>query len=207
MKNMPEWNTAKTCYDKKLPISPCFSSEQTEYKSSPSTVACISVRSLQKYYSFSISEHITMGQGTSRLNWACSCEDGKFNLSATYEEQKFSPTETIVEEHQQTQTPQVIKTQLINCQKTSTSKDTLLPIMDVESSTDEPNKNTKLRRTFSSCDLVYTKPTGDSRRQISSKSGGVPKNSSQQYGSQEALSSGGNSSTNTESSGQWHLKQ
>jgi hypothetical protein len=36
-----------------------------------------------------------MGQGTSRLNWACSCEDGKFNLSATYEEQKFSPTETI----------------------------------------------------------------------------------------------------------------
>jgi hypothetical protein len=36
-----------------------------------------------------------MGQGTSRLNWACSCEDGKFNLSATYEEQKYSPTETI----------------------------------------------------------------------------------------------------------------
>jgi hypothetical protein len=35
-----------------------------------------------------------MGQGTSHLNWACSCEDGKFNLSATYEEQKFSPTET-----------------------------------------------------------------------------------------------------------------
>lgn len=35
-----------------------------------------------------------MGQGTSRLNWACSCEDGNFNLSATYEQQKFSPTET-----------------------------------------------------------------------------------------------------------------
>jgi hypothetical protein len=35
-----------------------------------------------------------MGQGTSRLNWVCSCEDGKFNLSATYEEQKFKPAET-----------------------------------------------------------------------------------------------------------------
>lgn len=35
-----------------------------------------------------------MGQGISRLNWVCSCEDGKFNLSATYEEQKFKPTET-----------------------------------------------------------------------------------------------------------------
>jgi hypothetical protein len=109
------------------------------------------------------------------------------------------------EEHQQTQKPQVTKTQLIDkCQKIS-SRDTLLPIMDVESSTDEPNKNTKLRRTFSSCDLVYTKPAGDSRRQISCNSGGVTKKNSQQYGSQEALSSGGNSSTNTESSGQWHL--
>jgi hypothetical protein len=46
-------------------------------------------------FSISISDYITMGQGTSRLNWECSCEDGKFNLSATYEEQKFSPTETI----------------------------------------------------------------------------------------------------------------
>ena len=35
-----------------------------------------------------------MGQGTSRLNWECTCEDGKFNLTATYEEQKFKSTET-----------------------------------------------------------------------------------------------------------------
>jgi hypothetical protein len=42
----------------------------------------------------SVSEYIAMGQGTSHLKWVCSHEDGKFNLSATYEEQKFSPTET-----------------------------------------------------------------------------------------------------------------
>lgn len=42
----------------------------------------------------SVSDYIAMGQGTSRLNWVCSCEDGKFNLSATYEEQKLKPTET-----------------------------------------------------------------------------------------------------------------
>jgi hypothetical protein len=35
-----------------------------------------------------------MGQGTSRLNWVCSHEDGKFNLSATYEEQKSNQTES-----------------------------------------------------------------------------------------------------------------
>jgi hypothetical protein len=106
------------------------------------------------------------------------------------------------EEHQDTQKSQVTKTQLIDkCQKIAASKDTLLPIMDVESSIDEPNKSTKLRRTFSSCDLVYIKPAGDSRRQLSGHSGGATKKNSQQYGSHEALSSGGNSPTNTESSG------
>jgi hypothetical protein len=106
------------------------------------------------------------------------------------------------EEHQNTQKSQVTKTQLIDKCQISTSKDTLLPIMDVESSTDEPNKSTKLKRTFSSCDLVYIKPAGDSRRQLSGHSGGAIKKNSQQYGSHEALSSGGNSPTNTESSGQ-----
>jgi hypothetical protein len=42
----------------------------------------------------SVSDYIAMGQGTSHLNWVCSCEDGKFNLSATYKEQKLRPTET-----------------------------------------------------------------------------------------------------------------
>jgi hypothetical protein len=112
------------------------------------------------------------------------------------------------EEHQETQKPLVTKTQLLDkCQKISTSKDTLLPIMDVESSTDMSNNNTKLRRTFSSCDLVYIKPAGDSRRQLSGRREGVTKKNSQQYGSQEALSSGGNSPTHTESSGQWQLQK
>ncbi|XP_069682280.1 uncharacterized protein [Periplaneta americana] len=141
-----------------------------------------------------------MGQGTSRLNWVCSCEDGKFNLSATYEEQKPSSPETDVKEHQETKKPPTAKSQpLVPNQRTSTAKDTLLPIMDVESSMDEPNRGTKLRRTFSSCDLVYTKPASDSRRpqgRIGAKSSG-----GQQYRSHEVLSSAGSSSTNTESSG------
>jgi hypothetical protein len=91
------------------------------------------------------------------------------------------------------------------CQKISTSKDTLLPIMDVESSIDEPNRKIKLRRTFSSCDLVYTKPAADARRLLSGHSGAINKNS-QQYQSHEVLSSGANSSTNTESSGQCHIQ-
>jgi hypothetical protein len=91
------------------------------------------------------------------------------------------------------------------CQKISTSKDTLLPIMDVESSTDQPNRSLKLRRTFSSCDLVYTKPAADARRLLSGHTGAVNKNS-QIYQSHEVLSSGANSSTNTESSGQCHLQ-
>jgi hypothetical protein len=41
-----------------------------------------------------VSEYTVMGQGTSRLNWVCSHEDGKFNLSATYEEQKLNQTES-----------------------------------------------------------------------------------------------------------------
>lgn len=105
------------------------------------------------------------------------------------------------EEHQETQKSTAAKTQPNNtCQKILTSKDTLLPIMDVESSIDEPSKNTKLRRTFSSCDLIYTKPAPDSRMLLSSHSRGANKNS-QQYRSQEILSSGGSSSNNTESSG------
>lgn len=91
------------------------------------------------------------------------------------------------------------------CQKISTSKDILLPIMDVESSTDEPNRSIKLRRTFSSCDLVYTKPVADSRKLHSGHSG-VANKMSQQYKSHEVLSSGANSSTNTESSGQCHIQ-
>jgi hypothetical protein len=105
------------------------------------------------------------------------------------------------EEHQETQKSTAAKTQPINtCQRISTSKDTLLPIMDVESSMDEPNKNTKLRRTFSSYDLIYTKPAPDSRRLLSGHSREANKNS-QQYQSHEILSSGGSTSNNTESSG------
>lgn len=91
------------------------------------------------------------------------------------------------------------------CQKVSTSRDTLLPIMDVESSTDGPSRSIKLRRTFSSCDLVYTKPAPDARRLHSGHTGAINKNS-QHYQSHEILSSGANSSTNTESSGQCHLQ-
>jgi hypothetical protein len=108
------------------------------------------------------------------------------------------------EEYKETQKSTAAKTQPINICQISTSKDTLLPIMDVESSMDEPNKSTKLRRTFSSCDLVYIKPAADSRKLPSGHSVGANKNS-QQYRSHEILSSGG-SPTNTESSGQWYIQ-
>ncbi|KAJ9599824.1 hypothetical protein L9F63_009864 [Diploptera punctata] len=142
-----------------------------------------------------------MGQGTSRLNWVCSCEDGKFNLTATYEEQKSSSTETPEDEEKK-------KSQTRNNHDTnehiSTAKDTLLPIMDVETKIDDSSKGTKLRRTYSSCDLVYTKPVPDSKRLHGGKTvkGSTNNNKNgHQYRSHEVLSSGGSSSTNTESSG------
>ncbi|PSN52812.1 hypothetical protein C0J52_09695 [Blattella germanica] len=143
-----------------------------------------------------------MGQGTSRLNWVCSCEDGKFNLSATYEEQKPSPSETPVTDNEESKKPQS-KTE-DNTTHISTAKDILLPIMDVESRVDESSAGTRLRRTYSSCDLVYTKPAPDSKRghgNNTGKSTVANHKNGQQYRSHEVLSSAGSSSTNTESSG------
>jgi hypothetical protein len=86
----------------------------------------------------------------------------------------------------------------------SSAKDTLLPIMDVETHVDDSSKGTKLRRTYSSCDLVYTKPVPEPKRTRggnSVKSSKINNKNSKQYHSHEVLSSGASSSTNTESSG------